>query len=62
MQKKTQEFYKKLREDAREELLGVLSEAQRETLEKLMGEQYEWKPRQWRGGQGGGGVRIEKKQ
>jgi hypothetical protein len=63
MQKKTQEFYKKLREEAREELLGVLSEEQRKKLEGLTGEKFEWQPMQRRGGQGGArAMQIEKKQ
>ncbi len=53
MQAKTQEFYKKLREEGREEIFSVLTDVQRKKLKKLLGEKYEWQATQWRGGQGG---------
>jgi type I restriction-modification system DNA methylase subunit len=61
MQAKTQEFYKKLREEGREKLLEVLTEAQRKKLQDLMGEKYEWQSARWQAGQGGaaGNVRIK---
>jgi hypothetical protein len=61
MQKKTQEFYKKLREEAREDLMGLLSEAQRKKLEELMGAKFEWQTRQYARGQAGA-AKVEKKQ
>ena len=48
MQEKTQEFYNKLREESRDKLLGVLTEAQRKKLRDLMGDEYEWQPTQLR--------------
>lgn len=44
IQRKTQEFYRKLREEAREELLSVLTNEQRRKLDDLTGEQFEWQP------------------
>jgi hypothetical protein len=60
MQKKQQEFYRKLRDDARAELMGVLSEAQRKKLEELMGTKFEWQTVQW-GRARGGATGVEKK-
>ncbi len=42
MQKKTQEFYKQLQADAREQLLDVLTPAQRKKLTEILGEKFEW--------------------
>lgn len=39
---KTQEFYKQLNEEAREKLLSVLSPAQRQKLDRLIGDKFEW--------------------
>jgi hypothetical protein len=44
IQRKTQEFYKKLNEETREELLSVLTPAQRQKLRDLLGNDFEW---QW---------------
>ncbi|HZL91716.1 MAG TPA: hypothetical protein VFB96_25320 [Pirellulaceae bacterium] len=44
IQKKTQEFFKKLNEETREELLSVLTPAQRQKLRDLLGSDFEW---QW---------------
>jgi hypothetical protein len=44
IQRKTQEFYKKLNEETREELLSVLTPAQRQKLRDLLGSDFEW---QW---------------
>ena len=41
-QKKYQEFYKKLNDEAREKLLSVLTPAQRKKLEDLTGQKFEW--------------------
>lgn len=43
IQKKTQEFYKKLQEETRAELLDVLTEEQRAKLQRLTGPTFEWK-------------------
>lgn len=45
VQKKYQEFYKKLSEEAKEELMSVLTPAQRKKLETLTGSKFEWQ--QW---------------
>jgi hypothetical protein len=39
---KTQEFYKQLNEEAREKLLSVLTPAQRQKLDRLIGDKFEW--------------------
>jgi prefoldin subunit 5 len=44
IQDKTREFYKKLNEETREKLLGVLTAAQREKLRELQGEKFELNP------------------
>lgn len=41
-QKKYQEFYKKLNDEAREKLMSVLTPAQRKKLEELTGQKFEW--------------------
>lgn len=45
VQKKYQEFYKKLNEETREELLSVLTSAQRKKLEEMTGAKFDWQ--QW---------------
>ena len=47
--RKTREFHDKLREESREEIFSVLTEAQRKKLDDLMGEQYDWQATQWQG-------------
>ncbi len=42
MQKKYQEFYKKLQEETTTELMSVLTPAQRKKLEELTGAKFEW--------------------
>ena len=42
MQKKYQEFYKKLQEETTKELMSVLTPAQRKKLEELTGAKFEW--------------------
>jgi hypothetical protein len=54
IQEKTQDFYKKLRDDAREKIMGVLTEDQRRRLDGLVGEKFEWKYE----APAGGGVRV----
>jgi hypothetical protein len=44
IQDKTREFYKKLNEESREKLLGVLTAAQREKLKELQGDKFELNP------------------
>ena len=46
MQKKYQEFYKKLQEESTKELMSVLTPAQRKKLEELTGEKFEWQQAQ----------------
>lgn len=46
IQRKTQEFYKQLREEARAELLSVLTAEQRRKLDDLTGETFEWQRQQ----------------
>ncbi|MEX2185976.1 MAG: hypothetical protein WD875_04240, partial [Pirellulales bacterium] len=60
IQRKTQEFYKQLREDAREELLSVLTEQQRRKLNELIGDEFEWQATP--GGQTHGGDANAKSQ
>lgn len=43
IQRKTQEFYKELRESSHQELLSVLTPEQRKKLDDLTGEKFEWK-------------------
>jgi Spy/CpxP family protein refolding chaperone len=43
IQRKTQEFYKELRESSHKELLSVLTPEQRKKLDDLTGEKFEWK-------------------
>ena len=43
IQRKTQEFYKELRETSHQELLSVLTPEQRKKLDDLTGEKFEWK-------------------
>ncbi|MBC7853175.1 MAG: hypothetical protein IAF94_07045 [Pirellulaceae bacterium] len=45
MQKKYQEFYKKLQEETTKELMSVLTPAQRKKLEELTGAKFQWQ--QW---------------
>lgn len=52
IQKKTQEFQKKLSEEARDELYSVLTPAQRKKLEDLQGDKFDWT----QGGFGQGGL------
>ena len=61
IQKKYQEFYKKLQDETREELLSVLTPAQRIKLEDLTGQKFEWQ--QWQPAQpvGGAAKPAEKK-
>jgi hypothetical protein len=42
VQRKTREFYEKLREESEDELLSVLTEAQRKKLKELVGEKFDW--------------------
>ncbi|MFN0020424.1 MAG: hypothetical protein ACKVP0_19380 [Pirellulaceae bacterium] len=44
--KKYQEFYKKLNEETREEMMSVLTPAQRKKLEELLGNKFEWQQAQ----------------
>lgn len=56
LQEKTREFYKKMNDEAREKLMSVLTDEQRQKLKALEGDRFEWKylpPAQPVGGQGG---------
>jgi hypothetical protein len=44
IQEKTREFYKKLNEESRDKLLGVLTAAQRDKLKELQGDKFELNP------------------
>jgi Spy/CpxP family protein refolding chaperone len=44
MREKLQEFQKKLQEESREKLLGVLTPAQRRSLDAMVGEKFQWQP------------------
>ncbi len=52
---KTRDFQAKLQAEAREEILKALTPSQRKTLEKMMGDSFEWKATAYgRGGASGG--------
>src|SRR5262245_52806862 len=61
IQKKTQEFQKKLQEEAREKFFSVLTPVQRKKLQELEGDRFEWKSTPWQAGAGGRVRVIEKK-
>jgi hypothetical protein len=42
IQRKTREFYEQLREESEDELLSVLTDAQRKKLKELVGERFDW--------------------
>jgi Spy/CpxP family protein refolding chaperone len=54
VEKETQEKMRKIREEAREKILGVLTPQQRQKLEEMTGEEFEYQP-QFGGRRGGGG-------
>lgn len=43
---KTQEFFKQLNEESREKLMSVLTPAQRQKLDRLIGDKFEWQTQQ----------------
>lgn len=45
VQRKSREFYERLREESEEELLSVLTDAQRRKLKDLVGERFDWQQR-----------------
>ena len=45
--KKYQEFYKKLNDETREEMMSVLTPTQRKKLEELLGSKFEWQQQQF---------------
>ena len=60
IQRKTQEFYKKLNEESREELLSVLTPAQRQKLRDLLGNDFEWQWQQSQPAQPPQGGKLDK--